>query len=305
MTPTRLHRSDHLDPAARRSAPGRRLLAAGLAAGLMLAACGDGSSEAGDDLAVEVTTTLGDDTTTSTSGVTTTRRSLPDRATSPDPTAPTTTEAGETTTEVTADPGSPIDFGPAPGTPLAVVGVRWDDTLNFRSGPGVETDVVLDLPAVQDIPTPIVASGEAWQFPGSIWWKVEVGGQELWASQSFLGMLGDTYDITDEVDGLLGVQPIATIEAAADRVAATRLIDVETEIRIRHVIEPLASDTTSRAMIDVLGYPDDSVKGERLEVLVDPVFDESADEPQLIGWVVVQVNSTPICSRGVSGGLCT
>ncbi|MGH1504740.1 MAG: hypothetical protein ACRBI6_14360 [Acidimicrobiales bacterium] len=278
-----------------------RVAGLALSFALVATACGDGTSDAGSDLAVEVTTTEGDTTTT---GVTTTQRSLPDRATSPDPTAPTTTEAGETTTEPTSDPGSPIDFGPSPGTPIAVVGVRWDDTLNFRSGPGVETDVVIDLPAIQDFPTPIVASGEAWQFPGSIWWKVEVDGQELWASQSFLGMLGNTTDITAEVEGLLGIQPITTIEDAADRVAATRLIDVESEIRIRHVVQPLAFDFTSRAVIDVLGYPDDSVKGERLEITLDPVFDESGDEPELVGWVVTRVDSTPICSRGVSGGLC-
>lgn len=291
----------------RRRGPLRRGRAAIVAALLVAgAACGSETSESSDDLEAGTTTSVeaGDDQPTATSGeeggVATTRRSLPDRASSTDQTGPTSTEAGATTTASTADAGSPIDFAPPAGTELAIVGVQWDDTLNFRAGPGVEEPVVVDIAALPADPPVIAATGEAWQFPGSIWWQVTVDGDEVWASQAFLGMLGAETDITDSFAGPAGT---SSLEAAADTILTT-LDDSAGELRVRHVIEPLMFEVGGRAIVDVLGYQDDAVKGERFTIEVEPVFDESGDEPVIVDLTIVSVTSTPICSRGVSGGLC-
>ena len=276
----------------------RRAVALVLAFGLMATACGDDAPgpevvEAADD----TTTTVADSTTTTAEVAASTASTT------------STTEAATTTEEEIVDegefPGEPLDFGPQPGTGLAIVGVAYDDELNFRDGPSTSADVITSFgPLNNDLD--MAAVGESWAAPSGVWWKVNVDGDEAWANQSFLGSLGSTVNAFDDVGAELGVLKFENVEAAALAVAETRA-STDPVSRIVFVGEPLAFDDVGFAVVDVLDLGDDSVKGERIRIDVEVVFDEASGEEgaQDIAFVVVNdVEITPICGRGTSGGLC-
>ncbi len=208
-----------------------------------------------------------------------------------------------TTTESSAPAaeGEPLDFGPTEGQPLNIVNVRYDDVLNFRAGPGTDAEIVLSIAPLAEGNT-IVAAGEAWAFERSVWWKVTVAGEEVWANQSFLGMLGDSVSVFDDVSAELASLEAATLEELALAVADTRWLE-EPAPTIEIAGEPTAADAIGGfTIVDLVGFLDDSVKGERLEVVVDFVLSEDESEPSTV--VLVDVVATPICARGVDQGLC-
>ncbi len=199
-----------------------------------------------------------------------------------------------------ADEGSPLDFGPTAGTPLDVVGVRSDDTLNFRSGPGTQNEVLTTVAPRAAVD--ITATGEAWQFETSIWWKVTVDGQEAWANQRFLAPLGNVIDITDDVRASISSDRADTIEELAMRVAESRA-DTDPAPSIVVIGEPEALDAIGgRMVIDVLGFPDDSVHGERLVITVTFGREEGSDTVDFV--TLDRVDALAVCARGLSDGLC-
>ncbi len=211
----------------------------------------------------------------------------------------TTTSTSETTT---TNPGSALDFYPPIGTEFTVVGVRWDDDLNFRSGPGTSNDVLANVVSLTNEHT-IVGLGQAWQLENSIWWKVSVDGTEAWASQRYLAAPGLQDSVFDEVAAQLGILKFETLQDMADAVAATR----ETggpEPRVVVVGEPLVFETGGIITIDVLDYGDDALKGERLRLEAAAALGEG-DDPVVEFFVLEGVERTILCQRGVSGGLCT
>lgn len=224
----------------------------------------------------------------------------------------TTTEAvaAETTSTEAVEggedfPGEPLDFGPPEGTGLAVVGVAYDDELNFRSGPAPDADIIEAFGPLSD-DLDIAYLGESWAAPTGVWWKVMVAGSTVWANQAFLGALGTPQNAFDEVGAELGVLMFESVEAAALAVAETRA-SVDPESSIVFAGEPLAFEVGGFAIVDVIGLGDDSVKGERIRVDVEIVFDEESGEEgaQDVAFVVLtNVDITPICGRGVSDGLC-
>lgn len=292
----------------------RRVTSVALAFGLLAAACGDDADDpepAGSG--GEPTTTTVDDTVDDDgSGEEAAPTSVTD-GDAPVTTVPADDEDGpalSTTTPADEDggddiEGQPLDFGPQVGTGLAIVGVAYDDELNFRDGPSVGADIVTSLAPLSD-DLDMSALGEAWAAPSGVWWKVAVVGEEVWANQAYLGSLGSTFDGFDAVASELGVLKFEDVESAALAVAATRASD-EPESRFVFAGEPLAFDVGGFAIVDVLDLGDDSVKGERLRIDVDIVFDAESGEPgaQDVAFVVLTgVDITPICGRGTSEGLC-
>ncbi len=273
------------------------LLAGAMAMFLALAACGASEeaspttdeapesteAELGSELDASGTTMAKDDasTTTTTSSST------------------TTTTQGTTTTE---DLGEPLDFFPPIGTSFTVVGVRWDDDLNFRSGPGTSNSVLANVASI-DNGHDIIGLGQAWQFEDSIWWKVSVNGTEAWASSRFLAAHGQVDDIFDEVAADLLILKSANLTELAERVADSRS-DGEPATRMVIVGEPFAFEGSGGTItIDVLGFGDDALKGERLTITAALIM--SADDEPVVEAVVLEgVKRVLLCSRGVSGGLC-
>ncbi len=275
---------------------------------LLVAACGsDEPAESTATSVVESTTTVAtsedSDRTIVTADGDAEAEASEDSTTTTEADEPTTTEADEPAGDDVA--GEPLDFGPSAGTGLAIVGVAYDDTLNFRSEPSPGAEVLESFgPLSDDLDTS--ALGEAWAAPSGVWWKVNVAGTEAWANQAFLGGLGTTFNAFDEVAAEFGVLKFETVEAAALAVAETRA-SVDPESRIVFAGEPLAFEVGGFAIVDVLDLGDDALKGERIRVEVDIVFDADSGEEgaQDVAFVVLtNVEITPICGRGVSGGLC-
>ncbi len=185
-------------------------------------------------------------------------------------------------------PGEPLDYGPEIGRPLTVVGVQYDDSLNFRIAPSPNATVVDTIPALAP-EIDIYSLGEAWAAPSGVWWKVNVMGQEAWANQKYLAIRGGSAPIFDEVAAELQILMFEDLEDVALEVAATRA-SVEPESRVVLAQAPYMWDLTSATIVvDVLDLGDIDLKGERLYIDVEVVFDEASGEPgaQDIAFVVL------------------
>ena len=237
---------------------------------LLIAACGDSGS---DTTTTRPTTTSPPDTTT---------------------VSTTTTSAPTTTTSDDDLPGEPIDFGPAAGDQVAVVGVAHDDVLNVRAAPGTDSDVVAEL---EPIATGLIGTGRARSLPESIWFEVEVEGVTGWVSSAFVGYLGLTDDATAEVIEILGETPGAETMLDLGLIVAEAMSSEEPPSRIVMSVAPTVGDL-GEVTYDVVGLGDDALGGVRLHVFGDPA--ESGE-----GFVLSNVERTFICSRGATDdGFC-
>jgi hypothetical protein len=261
---------------------------------LVAAACGDSA-----------TTTTTADATATTTTLSTTTPATTVAATAPTTTAPTTTTTAPTTTTVeqttttAAWIGEPIDFWvpvPEEGPVVGVVGVRYDDVLNVRSGPHITFDVIATLDPTQD---GISGTGNGWQLPsGSVWWEIEVGGVVGWANQRFLSRLAGVDDVTSFVVNQLGEIPSAETMLDLGLVVARVLGSQDEEVAstVVVVVAPTVGDL-GEIVVDVLGLADDSVAGSRLHIFGQPT--ESGE-----GFSLMAVEATTLCQRGISGGVC-
>jgi hypothetical protein len=259
------------------------LALAALGAMGMLAAC-DGDDD--DDVATDTTPTSAGSTTTTGAS-----------ASSAPASTSTTTAAGDTTPATVPGelPGEPADFGPVAGAVLGVVGVAHDDTLNVRAAPGTDQEVVAELEPLADH---VVAVGNTRTLPESIWYEIEVDGGTGWVSASFVAYLGATTDVTAAIIEELGATPGAeTMVDLADAVAAPLTSHDEPVPEVTVVVAPTVGDL-GEITIDVTGYPDDAVLGERLAIFGTPA--EGGE-----GFVLRSVESRVLCHRGVDAdGLC-
>jgi hypothetical protein len=266
---------------------------------LLLAACG--GSDAGNattvpndpstTIAFPDTTTLPPSTTTTTQPTTTT---APTTTTVPS----TTTEPSPTTTAPADEPtGAAVDFGPAAGDVLGVIGVAHDDVLNVRRGPGTGYEVVATLdPMSHDV----VAAGNTWRMPsGSYWIEVDAEGKEGWVNLAYVAYLADTTDITAYAVEELGELPGAETMLELGMLIADALapVDGEFDVDVVASVAPTVGDL-GEITFDVVGSGDDSVRGVRLHVFGTP--SESGE-----GFVLKSVEATPFCDRGVADGVCT
>jgi hypothetical protein len=204
----------------------------------------------------------------------------PGGETSPTP-SPTETAPGEL-------PGEPFDMGPQEGAVLAVVGVAADDTLNMRSGPGVEFGVVAELAPLTD---DVVATGESRMLDrGAVWVEATVDGVTGWANWRYLAYLGETDDIMSQLGDTGGSEMVDV----ADRVVA-QLYGAESDVLTAVVVDGPHHGDLGEITVDVLGLMDDSVLGTRLHIFATP------DGGRFTARVV---EATPLCARGVDAGLC-
>jgi hypothetical protein len=204
-----------------------------------------------------------------------------------------TTVPDETTTVpgAVAWEGEPFDVWvpvPEEGPVIGVVGVSFDDVLNLRSGPGTQFDVVAELD-----PTTggLAGTGAGWQLPGGdVWWEIERDGVVVgWANQRHLARLGDTTDQTASVvDYLGGIPEAGSLEELAGIVAGARGGGAVV------VVAPTEGDL-GEITVDLVGFADDSVKGERLHVFAARTGD---------AWVLKSVEQIVFCQRGVYDGIC-
>lgn len=264
-----------------RNMPTKRTMIVGLC--LFGAACSSGSGDSVSATGEGTESTSADPTTATTA--------------SPSPTTiMITTQAEPTTTSETTIAGELIDYGPPIGSELAVIGVPVGDDLNFRAGPAVSQEI-LDTALPLSPGREILYLGETWSAPTSVWWRVALDGQDSWASVKYLGILGQTNDITAELPAMTA----ESLEDLSKQVANTRA-SVEPKSRVVLLTEPAPDhDDVSFLYLDVIGLGDDSLKGERLKVLGRLSYDGdgAVTEVELVG-----VERTLICERGVSGGFC-
>mgnify|MGYP001546109058 CR=1 FL=1 len=246
-----------------------RLTAVALA--LAVAGCG------GADLADSTTSSTPVETTATTTQTTTTQTTA-------------TTFAADTTTSL---PGEPIDIGPRAGDTLAVVGVAHDDVLNVRIAPGTDQPVVQELDPLSD---DVVALGKARALPASIRLEVAAVGGSGWASSSFLAYLGGTTDETAAIAETLGETPAAETMLDLGLMVAEALASDEPPSRIVLSVAPTVGDL-GEVTYDVIGIGDDAVRGFRLHVFCYP---DAGGE----GFVLVSVEQTVLCGRGLAGELC-
>ena len=224
-------------------------------------------------------------------------------------------------------PGEQSEFGPSAGTGLAVVGIRHDSALNFRDAPNgtviARLDNVMDGardPAVYvrqpgsddiidtvDLQNGVVATGNTRQLPTTIWHELQVGDLLGWASSTFLAPLGAPRDAIDEVtEGLGGTPTAETLGALGRRVAglyeSTGEVQSQTTISSRPGVFEAVGDIT----LDVLGLPDDALRGYRIHITADS---GAEDWTQGDGgpFTLRSVTVTPICDshRGANDdGVC-
>ena len=240
----------------------------------------------GEEGATSTTTTTVIETTTSSIATTTTSMATTTSTTS----ATTTTAPGTTTTRASELPGEPIDFGPAAGDTLAVVGVAHDDVLNLRAAPGADQEILDGVPPTYDA---LTAVGQTRELPGSFWIAVDYEGTEGWVNLAFIGYLGDTTDITHAVTEQLGGTSGAETMLELGLIVAEGIAG-DTSADIVMSVAPTVGDL-GEVTFDVTGLEDDSVLGSRLHVFGQPI-DEA--------FLLASVEETVICARGVDAGVC-
>lgn len=257
----------------------RRLTIVALLMALLSASCGDGA-----DPATTIDTTLPASTTVA-----------PATTTEAPTTSSTTTSSTTTSTTTGVLPGEPIDFGPAAGDQLAVVGVRYDDVLNVRAAPGTDQAILEGLPPTY---TEMIAKGNTRMLPESFWYEVEADGTIGWVSSRFVAYLGATDDLTSRVVGDVGKIPSAeTMLDLADIVADSLKSQGEPESRITVTVAPDVDDL-GEVTIDIVGFGDDALFGLRVVVFGQPT--EGGE-----GFSLKSLEATSLCGRGVTAeGLC-
>jgi hypothetical protein len=200
----------------------------------------------------------------------------------------------------TALPNEQCVFCPGRGAVLTVVGIAFDDELSLRVGPDDDQDVVATLPPVSDV----VATGN--NQPE--WFEVTANGATGWADRRFLLYPDGTFDVTAEIVRTLGETPTASSMLELGRIVADSVASTgEVTSRVVVVVAP-TEGVVGEVTYDVLGFPDDSVYGQRLRVTGRQA---QADElvrtalARAVAYELVSVESTSLCGRGGSvGELC-
>ena len=224
-------------------------------------------------------------------------------------------------------PGEPYEFGPSAGAGLAVVGVVYDSALNVRDVPngeiiarldnvmdGVRDPVLIvrdagsdDIVATLDLRQGVVATGNARKLPTTIWYEVRIGDLVGWASGAYLAPLGADRDATAEVVEALGETPTAdTLSDIGLLVSGVFASSGEVQSRTTVSSRPGVFEAVGDITLDVLGLPDDAVRGYRVNITADAgAEDWTQDNPG--PFTLRSVTVTPICDthRGVTEeGLC-
>ncbi len=206
------------------------------------------------------------------------------------PPAPTTTAGQQVVTATTAaEAGEEAEQRLV----LSVVGIGYDSTLNVREEPGGQIVAKLDSTG-----TGIVPTGTRQEVSGVLWHEVHAAGVIGWVSGDYVTPLGATVDTTTEIVARLGQAPSAANLAALGRTVAGAVASEEPESRVRISGEPTVGEL-SEVTMDIVGQPDDSIRGFRLRVFATRNSDGT--------FTMRNVEGTLMCyiDRGVSAqGLC-
>ena len=205
----------------------------------------------------------------------------------------TSTAQAVTTTTAPALPGDPIDFGPAAGDLLAVIGVAHDDVLNLRAGPGIDQEILDRIPPLHDA---LIALGETRELPGSLWIAVDYEGTDGWVNLGFIGYLGITSDDTAAIVGQLGEIPAAPTMLELGMIVAESLSSEEPPSDLVVSVAATEGGDLGEVTYDVIGLGDDAVRGVRAHMFGQP-------GPE--GFTLDTVEATTLCGRGVTeDGFC-
>lgn len=234
---------------------------------------------------------------------TSTTSSAPTTSTSTTPDPSTTTSPATSTTL----PGTPFEpmYTPA-GAELGAIAVRFDETLDVRSLPGAGQPILTSLPPLA---TGIVATGRAQRVDQESWLEVTAAGVTGWAPYHHLRYIGGERDATSTFVRLLGGTPTAPsmLELGLLVAGAIASTDPEVTSRVVPVVAP-TSGATATVTYDVVGFPDDSVAGQRLAVTGRQVPTASLPATAFAAstrYELVRVDATLICWRGVTpDGIC-
>lgn len=168
-----------------------------------------------------------------------------------------------------------------------VIGVRHDDVLNLRAGPGTNQSILEEIPSTF---TDLVARGNTRQLPSSLWVEVSYENTTGWVSLRFVGYEGDTTDETARVVSELGETPVeSSMTALGELVAEQFASQDEPESDIVQVTLVTTGDLVE-VTYDVVGLGDDAVAGVRLHIFAEQVSG---------GFSLKSVEVTVICGRGV------
>ncbi len=208
--------------------------------------------------------------------------------------------------------GKAFDYGPAKGTIMHVVGVRFDDVLNFRTAPAADAKLVTSKVPGQLLFPQFLSLGTGW-LPdnGGIWWQVEINhpenplhGEHAWVNARYLKPLATAINKTNDIVRQIGLD-YAGVEQLRQQLTELRSSDSHT---VKSVISQDSMGIDARggsAQIELLGYQDDSVYGEIFYVTFSNRWGVSAANNKIvIAQEIAQVIVTPICQRGVAEGLC-
>lgn len=282
------------------------VLGVACATSMTLAACSGGSSSS--ETSTAESSTITSQTSTSSEETTSTTESQTDDADATTSTSSTVATTAPTTAAPTTTAnnfgGQPYDIGPAAGQPVVVVGVRYDDVLNLRDAPNAGATIVGTAAPLSQSPT-LLSAGSGLLFTDSAWWAIAADGTPAWVNTTFIGGLGTTQDIFGQMYGGIVPDEAATIQALAEVIGEKRA-DGPVPLVVL-VTEPEADDAIGgRVLFDVIGLGDDAVKGERIEMQFEFVWDNPvADNRAIVGHRVVALSSTAICARGLAdAGLC-
>lgn len=174
-----------------------------------------------------------------------------------------------------------------------VVGVRHDDVLNLRAGPGAGQPIVAEIPPTF---TNLVAQGNTRDLSPGFWIEVDYEGTDGWVHMAFIAFGGEVTDQTSTVIDELGQRPVeSTMTALGEVVADVFDSDEEPQSSIVQVT-PVSSGDLSEVTYDVIGLGDDSVLGFRLHIFA---------EETSTGFSLRSVEATLLCLRGVTeDGIC-
>ena len=173
-----------------------------------------------------------------------------------------------------------------------VIGVRFDDVLNLRVGPGANQPIVGEIPPTYD---GLVAVGNTRHLPSSFWMEIEYDGEDGWVHMGYVAYRGDTTDDTANVISQLGETPSeATITALGQRVADL-YVSEDVDSNVVQVTKATSGDLAD-VTYDVVGLADDSIRGVRIHV-----FAEEGSG----GFTLRTVEVTALCGRGADeDGVC-
>lgn len=224
------------------------------------------------------------------------RTTISAAAATPIPTRAAPAAAPTAASSVSTDlPGEPFALAPAAGTSLAVVGVEGGSFLNVRALPGTDNEIVSTVASTAGN---LIASGRARILggaTGSVWVEVTTDGTTGWASSQFLSSVGRTAPGTSQFlnldDAFEG--PFQVV----DHIRANALGLSEGQLKVVIVDGPTVSGSSEIIVVDILGFADDSLLGNRLRVI--------GEAGPRGSFVVAGIETTVLCRRGVSAdSLC-